>query len=170
MQLSNKGRRFIAIGLLLTIVLAFSGCSKVPFFNSDNKTKEEYQTEATEVAYIALQRMLAGDYENVKTYVDSENRSKVSDVLAGVDPRLANDATIVIESVFTEEKTYDTQVQFRITIAFAKRTTSIMCVMKLARYNGGWRIYNVIPFCSDLSKLNAMYIDGKSEDEKYEAK
>ena len=166
MRVSNTTRRIVAIGLLLAVVLAFSGCSKVPFFNTDNKSKEEYQVEATELAYNVLKKMLAGSYDEVKAYIDSEDRSKVSTVLGDMDAGLQKDANITIESVYTEDKTYDTQVQFRITLTFNKHTTSIMCVMKLARYSGSWRIYNAIPFCSDLSKLNTMYIDGKLEDAK----
>ncbi|MBO4473542.1 MAG: hypothetical protein IK020_09930 [Clostridiales bacterium] len=166
MRVSNSTRRITAVALLLAIVLSFSGCSKLPFFNSDNKTKDDYQIEATELALSVLKRMLAGSYDDVKPYVDSEDRDRVQEVLSGMADGLFKDATITIESVFTEDKTYDTQVQFRITVAFAKHTTSIMCVMKLARYSGSWRIYNAIPFCSDLSKLNNMYIDGKAEDAK----
>ena len=164
MRVSNTTRRIVAIGLLLAVVLAFSGCSKMPFFNTDSKSKEEYQTEATDLAYNVLKKMLAGSFDEVKPYIDSEDRTKVSTVLQDMDAGLSKDASIAIESVFTEDTTYDTQVQFRITLTFAKHTTSIMCVMKLARYSGSWRIYNAIPFCSDLSKLNTMYIDGKAED------
>ena len=166
MRVSNTTRRIFAIGLLLAIVVAFSGCSELPFLNNDKKTKEEYQTEATDLAQNILKKMLYGAYDDVKSYVDSEARSKVSEVITGMAEGLGKDASITVESVFTEDKTYDTQVQFRITLTFAKHTTSVMCVMKLARYNGSWRIYNAIPFCSDLSKLNSMYIDGKAEDAK----
>ncbi|MBO4688657.1 MAG: hypothetical protein J5636_09115 [Clostridiales bacterium] len=166
MRVSNSTRRITAVALLLAIVLSFSGCSKLPFFNSDSKTKEEYQVEATELALSVLQKMLAGSYDDVKPYVDSQDRDRVKEVITAMADGLFKDASIAVESVFTEDATYDTQVQFRITIAFAKHTTSIMCVMKLARYSGSWRIYNAIPFCSDLSKLNTMYIDGKADDAK----
>ena len=115
MRVSNSTRRITAVALLLAIVLSFSGCSKLPFFNSDSKTKEEYQVEATELALSVLQKMLAGSYDDVKPYVDSQDRDRVKEVITAMADGLFKDASIAVESVFTEDATYDTQVQFRIT-------------------------------------------------------
>ncbi|MBO4928163.1 MAG: hypothetical protein J5379_07940 [Clostridiales bacterium] len=165
MKVSNTMKRVLTMCLLLAVIVSACGCSKLPFFRKDSKTKEQYQQEATEAGYTVLKNILSADYESVKPFISSEERDEVEQVVKEMDRRLYSDAQIEIESVYTDEKTYDTNLQFRITLSFETYTTSVMCVMKLTRSGSSWRFKNALPFFSDMRRINDMYIDGKKQEE-----
>ena len=168
MKASNKIMKFIAVVMIVAIAAGICGCSgKLPFMKKDDRTIEDYQAEAKELGYYLIRRMFIADYESVKDYVKKDERDKVEEIITSLDSNLYNDAQIDIVSVYTDEKTHETSVSFRITLSFITSTTSSVCQLSMSPSGSSWKINNAIPFCMDIQNLNETYIEGKKQDDEF---
>ncbi len=158
----------MAVLMIVVITAGLCGCSGNPFVKKDSRTIEEYQAEAKDLGYYLVRRMFIADYESIKSYVKKDERDKVEQIVTALDSRLYNDAEVDIVSVYTDEKTHETNVSFRITLRFLTSTSSSVCQMSMSPSGSSWKINNAIPFCLDIQNVNDMYIEGKKQDEEFE--
>lgn len=165
MKASNKIIKFIAVMMIVTLVAGLCGCSGNPFVKKDSRTIAEYQAEAKELGYYLVRRMFIGDYASIKTYVKSEERDKVEEIVTSLDSRLYDEAQVEIVSVYTDEKTHETSVSFRITLSFITNTSSSICQLSMSPSGSSWKINNAVAFCMDIQNINDIFLEGKKQDE-----
>ena len=167
MRTSNKICRAIAIILLVALTACMCGCNgKLPFMKGEEKTQEELQDEATELSYYLLRRIFIADYDSVRKYVKSDERDKVEPIITKMDTRLYKEANIEVTTVYTDPKSHETEIEYRITLHFEHTTNSYALQMTMSRSGSSWRLSNALPFCMDMDTINQRFISGKLEDEK----
>ena len=168
MKATNKIIKFIAVMMIVAIASGLCGCSvKLPFMKKDTRTVQEYQAEAKELSYYLIRRMLIGDYASIKTYLKSEEKDKVEEIVTSLDSRLYDAADIAIVSVYTDENTHETSISFRITLTFQTSTSSSICQLSMKPSGSSWKIENAVAFCMDIQNINDIYIEGKKQDENF---
>ena len=160
MRGSKKVIRFVAVLLLLAVTAGLCGCKK------DKRTKDDFQNEATELSSYLVHRMLIADYASVKKYISKDDQSMVEPIITNMDSRLYTDANVEVTMVYTDPATYETEIEYRITIKFERNTNSFYCQMTMTRSGSSWKISNALPFCKDMGMINDTYVNGKQEDEK----
>lgn len=167
MKTSNIVIRSIAILLLIALTSCMCGCNgKLPFMKGEEKSREEYQAEAQELSYYLIRRIFIADYDSVRKYIKSDERDKIEPIITKMDTRLYKEADIQLATVYTDPQTYETQIEYRITLHFDTTTNSYACQMTMARSGSSWRLSNAMPFCLDMDRINDKFINGKLEDEK----
>ena len=168
MKASNKIIKFIAVMMIVAITASLCACSvKLPFQKSDDRTIEEYQAEAKELGYYLLRRMFIGDYASIRTYVKSDERDRVEEIVTSLDSRLYDEAQIAIVSVYTDDKTHETSVSFRISLSFLTSTSSSICSLSMTPSGSSWKINNGVAFCMDIQNINDIFLEGKKQDEEF---
>ncbi|MBP5417404.1 MAG: hypothetical protein J6Y58_07765 [Clostridiales bacterium] len=167
MRGSKRLIRSIAILVLVALTAAICGCNgKLPFMKGEEKTTEEYQAEAQELSYYLIRRIFIADYDSVRKYVKSDERDKVEPIITQMDTRLYKEAEVQLATVYTDPETYETQIEYRITLHFDTTTNSYACQMTMVRSGSSWRLSNAMPFCLDMGRINDKFVNGKLEDEK----
>ena len=166
MKASNKIIKFIAVMMIVAIAASLCACSgRLPFQKKDDRTIEQYQTEAEDLGYYLLRRMFIGDYASIKSYVKSDERERVEEIVTSLDSRLYDEAQVAIVSVYTDEKTHETSVSFRITLSFTNSTSSSICQLSMTPSGSSWKINNGVAFCMDIQNINEIFLEGKKQDE-----
>ena len=147
--------------MIVAMAAGISACSiKNPFVKEDSRTIQEYQAEAKELGYYLVRRMFIADYASIKSYVKSDERDKVEEIVTSLDSRLYDEAQVSIVSVYTDEKTHETSVSFRITVTFQTSSTS-----SISPSGSSWKINNAVAFCMDIQNVNEIFLEGKKQDE-----
>ena len=166
MKASNKIIKFIAVLMIVAMAAGISACSiKNPFVKEDSRTIQEYQAEAKELGYYLVRRMFIADYASIKSYGKSDERDKVEEIVTSLDSRLYDEAQVSIVSVYTDEKTHETSVSFRITVTFQTSSTSSICQLSMSPSGSSWKINNAVAFCMDIQNVNEIFLEGKKQDE-----
>ena len=109
--------------------------------------------------------MFIADYASIKSYVKSDERDKVEEIVTSLDSRLYDEAQVSIVSVYTDEKTHETSVSFRITVTFQTSSTSSICQLSMSPSGSSWKINNAVAFCMDIQNVNEIFLEGKKQDE-----
>ena len=159
MRGSKRVIRLVAILLLLAVTAGLCGCKK------DTRTKDDFQNEATELSNYLIRRIFIADYASVKKYISKDEQSKVEPIISNMDTRLYKDANIEVTMVYTDPVTYETEIEYRITLKFERNTNSFFCQMTMSRSGSSWKISNALPFCKDMDMINDTYVNGMIEDE-----
>lgn len=159
MRVSKRVIRLVAICLMAALMMGVCGCKK------DKRTKDDFQNEASELSYYLVRRIFIADYDSVSKYISKDDRSKVEPIIRSMDSGLYSDASVEVSMVYTDPQTYETEIEYRITLHFDKNTSSFYCQMTMSRSGGDWKINNALPFCLDMEKINNTYVNGKLEDE-----
>lgn len=159
MRGSKRVIRLIAICLMLALTLGVCGCKK------DTRTEEDFKNEATELSYYLIRRIFIADYDSVSRYISSDDKDKVRPIITNMDTRLYKDAQVSETMVYTDPETYQTEIEYRITLSFDRNTKSFYCQMTMTRSGSSWKLSNAVPFCIDMGTINETYVNGKIEDD-----
>ena len=166
MKGSRKIIRLIAVCLLLAMVAGICGCGKrLPFQKKEEKTQEEYQQEAEELSYYLLRRILIADYDSVRDYIKKDEREDSEPIIRNMDVRLYTDAVVTVQGVQIDPTTYETKIEYRISLNFDKASSTFLLQMVMSRSGSSWKIANALTLCVDMDNLNQVFIAGKTKDE-----
>lgn len=162
MSTSKTIKKFLAICLALVMTFGVCGCSKI--FDKDERTKEEYQAEATEISAEIVKRMIEGNYDPIDKYFSSADSSSVEEIVNNIDKRLEKESLVTVVSVYTDPDSYATDVQFQISLYFGGHSSSTTCYMRLRRSGGGWVVANGGSFARDIEALNSRFVQEKMKE------